>query len=167
MRVMSMTPRELVEEFENAAKGAALARTGDAPGYQAWFDAALLAMVTKAMEEGRKESDLQVEELKATNTRLNRRCQEAESAARETAEKVKAKGMSLGRGLAGWSAGDLRRQLDEIRKEWEKNCQHSCIHGETGPCDMVDLLEKHSTQETRKPPPTPMPGPGMPRRHGP
>lgn len=51
--------------------------------------------------------------LKETNTRLNRRCQEAERAANVKVEEIRKQGGSLGRALATWSAGDLRRRLEE------------------------------------------------------
>ena len=51
------------------------------------------------------------DDLRATNKRLNRRCQDAESAARVKVEEVQRAGGSIGRALAGWAAGDYRRRL--------------------------------------------------------
>lgn len=59
-------------------------------------------------------------ELRETITRLNRRCQEAESAARVKVEEVQKAGPSLGRALAGWAAADYRRKYEEAQKEIEK-----------------------------------------------
>lgn len=50
--------------------------------------------------------------LKETLTRLNRRCQEAESAARTKVDEVLRAGPSLGRALSAWAAGDCRRRLE-------------------------------------------------------
>lgn len=57
--------------------------------------------------------------LKETNTRLNRRCQEAERAANVKVEEIRKQGGSLGRALATWSAGDLRRRLEETELQVE------------------------------------------------
>lgn len=48
-------------------------------------------------------------------TRLNRRCTDAEAAARANVEACRAAGQSLGRQLANWTAGDVHRQLDALR----------------------------------------------------
>jgi protein required for attachment to host cells len=58
-----------------------------------------------------------VDELVATNNRLNRRCQESESAARTKVEEVLRAGPSLGRALSAWAAGDYRRRLEEAEKK--------------------------------------------------
>lgn len=55
--------------------------------------------------------------LKETNGRLNRRCQQAESAAAVNVEAVMRAGGSLGRALAGWAAGDYKRQLEASEAE--------------------------------------------------
>lgn len=57
-----------------------------------------------------------VAELAGTNNRLNRRCQEAESAARTKVDEVLRAGPSLGRALSAWAAGDYRRRLEEAEK---------------------------------------------------
>ena len=55
-----------------------------------------------------------LDESRATNARLNLRCQKAESAARENVEACRRAGVSFGRGLANWAATDYRRKLDAI-----------------------------------------------------
>lgn len=55
--------------------------------------------------------------LRETITRLNRRCQEAESAARVKVEEVRKAGPSLGRALAGWAASDYRQKYEAALKE--------------------------------------------------
>lgn len=69
-----------------------------------------------------------VAELRATNNRLNRRCQEAESAARTKVEEVLRAGPSLGRALSAWAAGDYRRRLEEAEKRipLPKNIDLAC-----------------------------------------
>ena len=57
------------------------------------------------------------EALRATNTELNRRCQLAESAARENVETVLRAGMPLGRTLAHFAAMDARRECEALRVE--------------------------------------------------
>lgn len=60
-----------------------------------------------------------VSKLKETIKRLNRRCQEAESAATTKVEEVRKAGPSLGRALAGWAAADCNRKLEEAKKTIE------------------------------------------------
>lgn len=50
--------------------------------------------------------------LRETNSKLNRRCQSAESAARETVEAIAKKGPSFGRALAAWAAGDWKQKYE-------------------------------------------------------
>lgn len=54
----------------------------------------------------------EVAQLRESLSRLNRRCQEAESAARIKVEEVIRAGPSLGRALSAWAAGDYKRRLD-------------------------------------------------------
>lgn len=56
--------------------------------------------------------DAETSSLKETNSRLNRRCQEAESAASVKVEEVLRAGPSLGRSLACWAAADCSRKLE-------------------------------------------------------
>lgn len=58
--------------------------------------------------------------LRETNARLNRRCQAAESAARDTLERARRSDGSIGRTLANWAASQYRRELDEARAEIER-----------------------------------------------
>ncbi len=58
-----------------------------------------------------------IRSLQATNKKLNRRCQQAESAAAVNVEAVKRAGGSLGRALAGWAAGDYKRKLEAAEAE--------------------------------------------------
>jgi hypothetical protein len=58
-----------------------------------------------------------IKALQASNSRLNLRCQAAESAAQTKVEEVLRAGPSLGRALAGWAAGDYRRRLEEAEKK--------------------------------------------------
>lgn len=51
--------------------------------------------------------------LRETVTRLNRRCQAAESAARGVLDDAKARGLSLSRGMAVWAYADLKRRVLE------------------------------------------------------
>lgn len=60
-----------------------------------------------------------VTKLRETLTRLNRRCQEAESAACVKVEEVRKSGPSLGRALAGWAAANYQRKYDAAQKEIE------------------------------------------------
>ena len=60
-----------------------------------------------------KAAQAEIVALKETVSRLNRRCQDAESAARVKVEEVQKAGPSLGRALAGWAAGDYKRQLED------------------------------------------------------
>lgn len=57
----------------------------------------------------------EVMQLRATVTRLNRRTQAAEKAARTTIEECRRQGVSLGRGLALWGYCELREQRDILR----------------------------------------------------
>lgn len=71
------------------------------------------------------EALLEVEVLHATNQRLNRRCQQAESAAARSADSVKAelygrrKGKPLGRMLANIRLTELEAAADALAKELE------------------------------------------------
>jgi len=59
-----------------------------------------------------------VRRLQQTNRRLNRRCQHAESAARQTLEQQRRAGPSFGRALANWGyaqAMERVRELEEMR----------------------------------------------------
>lgn len=67
----------------------------------------------KSLVESAATCNVCVAKLKETITRLNRRCQEAESAACVKVEEVQKAGPSLGRALAGWSAGNYRRKYEE------------------------------------------------------
>lgn len=57
---------------------------------------------------------------RATITELNRRCQAAESAARQTADDCRRKGVSFGRGLANWAWADERRKQEALRADMER-----------------------------------------------
>jgi hypothetical protein len=74
----------------------------------------------KSLVESAATCNVCVAKLRETITRLNRRCQEAESAACVKVEEVQKAGPSLGRALAGWSAGNYRRKYDEAQKEIEE-----------------------------------------------
>ena len=52
--------------------------------------------------------------MRATNMRLNRRAQRAESVARDNVEACERKGVSLGRALLGWAYEDLKRRMREV-----------------------------------------------------
>lgn len=54
----------------------------------------------------------ELSEARETISRLNRRCQEAESAASIKVEDIRKQGGSFGRALAAWSAGDQRRKAE-------------------------------------------------------
>jgi hypothetical protein len=62
-------------------------------------------------DAARKERD----EARATNRDLNRRCQQAEAAARENVEACRRSGVSLGRGLGHFAAAMFERERDEAR----------------------------------------------------
>jgi hypothetical protein len=59
----------------------------------------------------------EIERLRALNSSLNRRCQQAEAAARHNVEECRRQGVPLGRYLANWAARDYMRQLEEARTE--------------------------------------------------
>jgi hypothetical protein len=73
----------------------------------------------KSLVESAATCNVCVAKLRETITRLNRRCQEAESAACVKVEEVRKAGPSLGRALAGWAAADYRRKYEEAQKEIE------------------------------------------------
>lgn len=87
--------------------------------------------------------------LRETVTRLNRRCQEAESAANVKVEEIRKQGGSFGRALAAWSAGDQRRRAEnaerlngELRETlaWIKANPHGHGLGACPICVAIDRL---------------------------
>lgn len=56
-------------------------------------------------------------EARATNTRLHRRVQAAEAAARTTVEECRRAGVSLGRSLAVWAAGNWRTRAEQAESQ--------------------------------------------------
>jgi prefoldin subunit 5 len=68
-----------------------------------------------AVHEKYRKYEGEIARLRETVSRLNRRCQEAESAARTKVEEVLKAGPSLGRALSAWAAGDYKRQLDDTK----------------------------------------------------
>jgi len=57
----------------------------------------------------------EVRRLRVKKSELNRRCQQAEAAARHNVEECRRQGVPLGRYLANWTARDFERQLLEAR----------------------------------------------------
>lgn len=72
-----------------------------------------------ALQKEADDAKVQISELRESVSRLNRRCQDAESAARTRLEEVQRAGPSLGRALAGWAAGDYKRQLEDANRRTE------------------------------------------------
>lgn len=93
-----------------AACRARLAAAGENPATDPLIDYAVWAVETMPLLLDA------LEQSRATNQRLNLRCQEAESVARENVEACRRAGTSFGRGLANWAATDYRRKLDAIER---------------------------------------------------
>jgi hypothetical protein len=91
----------------------------------------LSAMKVRA-EVAEKERD----ENRLTISHLNRRCQEAESAAMQTVEKCKAAGISFARSLGNWYGAKLEREKKAAEARCKRlliACQHVLAHGHIAP----------------------------------
>ena len=68
-----------------------------------------------ALREERDRLAAEVERLRSKNTELNRRCTDAEGAARDNVEQCRRQGVSLGRGLANWAACEYEREVERLK----------------------------------------------------
>jgi len=62
----------------------------------------------------------EIRQLRETNRRLNRRCQQVEKAAKENIEVCRRKGVSFGRGLANYTCVKLAEENKMLRAELER-----------------------------------------------